>query len=70
MTILGTGSGAGYTITEVAAGYTITVSDEVLALIVVLGIIAFMLMCFDFVFGMILLFVRFIKRRIKHDDIQ
>ena len=60
----------GALITEVALGYTINVSDEVLALIVVLGIIAFMLMCFDFVFGMILLFVRFIKRRVKHDDIQ
>lgn len=60
----------GALITEVASGYTINVSDEVLALIVVLGIIAFMLMCFDFVFGMILLFVRFIKRRVKHDDIQ
>lgn len=60
----------GSLITEVAAGYSITVSDEVLAFIVVLGIIAFMLMCFDFVFGMILLFVRFIKRRVKHDDIQ
>lgn len=70
MNILGTGSGVGYLITDIAGGYTITVSDEVLAFIVVLGIIAFMLMCFDFVFGMILLFVRFIKRRVTHDDIQ
>lgn len=60
----------GALITEVAAGYTINVSDETLAFIVVLGILAFVLMCFEFVFGMFLLFIRFIKRRFKHDNIQ
>ena len=60
----------GALITEVAAGYTINVSDETLAFIIVLGILAFVFMCFEFVFGMILLLIRFIKRRFKHDNIQ
>lgn len=52
-------------ITEAAAGYTINVSDETLAFIVILGITSLVFMCFEFCFGMILCFIRFIKRRFK-----